>query len=92
MTKKGKINLDWSKFVKIYILSRKYIYNVSPETSSMFLTLISMHNKPGPNTDILRKFNMPEILGQNIGRIHSLRNSRNGVLSLLFINISSLFP
>lgn len=62
--RKAQLNLDWSKFVKIEVLTRKYIYNLSSETPNMFLNFISMFNKPGPNIDTLKEFDMSEILGQ----------------------------
>ena len=61
--RKAKLNLGWSAFVKINVLSRKYIYYMPPETPSMFLNFIRIFNDPQPNTDTLKESECQKALG-----------------------------
>lgn len=70
--RKAKLNSDWSEFVKINVLTRKYIYNVPSEIPTMFLNFISKFNEPKPNTDTLKEFDMSKILRHNIDKIQRL--------------------
>lgn len=51
------------------MLTRKFIYDMPPETYSMFLNFISIFNDPKPNIDTLKESDIPEVLGHNKDRI-----------------------
>ena len=51
------------------MLTRKFIYNMPPETHSMFLNFISIFNDPKPNIDTLKESDIAEVLGHNKDRI-----------------------